>query len=167
MSIIFLFQKKLFLYSLWGIVKGYEKKTKLYLSPRFRIIVSFMFQTWPFDIHTAVILGNAFTVLNKTWPPRWPSGEIPPASAGDRLDYLVRKIPRRRKWQPTPGFLPVKSCGWRSLAGSSPRGLKRVICDLATKWNKSKMQRILYISRSRSSFTSAFRVGSILFKRRK
>ena len=32
------------------------------------------------------------------------------------------KIPWRRKWQPTPAFLPRESQGRRSLAGSSPRG---------------------------------------------
>ena len=32
--------------------------------------------------------------------------------------------PWRRKWQPTPVFLPGKSHGWRSLAGYSPRGLR-------------------------------------------
>ena len=39
----------------------------------------------------------------------------------------------RRKWQPTPGLLPGKSCGQRSLAGYRPRGHKRVRRDLATK----------------------------------
>src|SRR5574337_2205755 len=28
----------------------------------------------------------------------------------------------RRKWQPTPVFLPGESHGWRSLVGCSPRG---------------------------------------------
>ena len=32
----------------------------------------------------------------------------------------VRKIPCRRKWQPTSVFLPVKSHGQRNLAGYSP-----------------------------------------------
>ena len=32
----------------------------------------------------------------------------------------VRKIPWRRKWQPTPVFLPGESHGWRSLVGYSP-----------------------------------------------
>jgi len=32
----------------------------------------------------------------------------------------VRKIPWRRKWQPTPVFLPEKSHGQKSLAGYSP-----------------------------------------------
>ena len=36
----------------------------------------------------------------------------------------VRKIPWRRKWQPTPVFLPEKSQEQRSLAGYSPWGLK-------------------------------------------
>ena len=34
----------------------------------------------------------------------------------------VRKIPWRRKWQPTPVFLPGASNGQRSLAGHSPWG---------------------------------------------
>ena len=44
---------------------------------------------------------------------------------------LVGKIPWRRKWQPTPVFLPGKSHGQRSLAGYSPWG-KRVGCDWVT-----------------------------------
>ena len=36
----------------------------------------------------------------------------------------VRKIPWRRKWLPTPVFLPRKSRGQRSLAGYSPWGHK-------------------------------------------
>ena len=34
----------------------------------------------------------------------------------------VRKIPWRRKWQPTPVLLPGKSHEWRSLVGYSPQG---------------------------------------------
>ena len=36
----------------------------------------------------------------------------------------VRKIPWRRKWQPTPVLLPGKSQGQRSLVGYSPWGRK-------------------------------------------
>ena len=36
----------------------------------------------------------------------------------------VRKIPWRRKRQPTPVFLPGESHGWKSLMGYSPRGRK-------------------------------------------
>ena len=42
-----------------------------------------------------------------------------------RFDPWVGKIPWRRKWQPTPVFLPGKSCGERSLEGYSPWGLKK------------------------------------------
>ena len=40
------------------------------------------------------------------------------------LNPWVRKIPQRRKWQPTPVFLPGESHRQRSLAGYSPWGRK-------------------------------------------
>ena len=36
------------------------------------------------------------------------------------------KIPWRRKWQPTPVFLPGESHGQRGLVGYSPRGHKEL-----------------------------------------
>ena len=36
------------------------------------------------------------------------------------LDYWVGKIPWRRKWQPTPIFLPGESYGERSLMDYNP-----------------------------------------------
>ena len=50
-----------------------------------------------------------------------------------RFDPWVGKIHWRRKWHPTPVFLPGKSHGQRSLVGYSPWGCKRVRHDLATK----------------------------------
>ena len=41
--------------------------------------------------------------------------------------------PGRRKWQPTPVFLPGKCHGQRGLAGYSPWGPKTVRHDLITK----------------------------------
>ena len=41
-----------------------------------------------------------------------------------RFDPWVRKIPCRRKWQPTLGFLPGKSHGQRSLVDYSPWSCK-------------------------------------------
>ena len=38
------------------------------------------------------------------------------------FDPWVRKIPWRRKWQPTPVFLPRESHGQRSLVGYGPWG---------------------------------------------
>ena len=59
-----------------------------------------------------------------------PGGSVvktPLANAGDkrcRFDPWIRKTPWRRKWSPTPVFLPGKSHGQRSLVGYSPRGHK-------------------------------------------
>ena len=41
-----------------------------------------------------------------------------------RFNPWVGKIPWRRKWQPTPVFLPGKSLGQRNLAVYRPRGRK-------------------------------------------
>ena len=40
-----------------------------------------------------------------------------PAMWETRFDPWVRKIPWRRKWQPTPVSLPGESQGWLSLVG--------------------------------------------------
>ena len=83
------------------------------------------------------------------WTPHyWTAGEVPPLLSlqwkllqcskvsmasllAQRLKCLpairnpwVVKIPRRRKWQSTPVFLPGESYGRRSLVGYSPRGRK-------------------------------------------
>jgi len=49
------------------------------------------------------------------------------------FDPWVGKTLWRRRWQPTPVFLPGKSHGQRSLAGYTPWGRKRVGHDLVTK----------------------------------
>ena len=41
-----------------------------------------------------------------------------------RFDPWAGKIPWKRKWQPTPVFLPGKSHGWGSLVAYSPWGHK-------------------------------------------
>ena len=50
-----------------------------------------------------------------------------------RFSFWVSKIPWRRKWQPSPVFLPGKSHGQRSLVDCSAWGHKRVGHDLAAK----------------------------------
>ena len=53
----------------------------------------------------------------------WFSGKEPACQCrGCGFDPWVRKIPWRRKWQPTPVFLPGKSHGQRGLAGYSSWG---------------------------------------------
>ena len=67
--------------------------------------------------------------------PWWLSGKEPACQC--RFDPWVGKIPRRRKWLPTPVFLPGKSHEQRSLAGVrgvlQAMGSKRVRHDLGTK----------------------------------
>ena len=48
-----------------------------------------------------------------------------------RFDPWVRKIPWKRKWQPTPVLLPERPHGWRSLVGYSPWGRKEL--DMAER----------------------------------
>ena len=51
----------------------------------------------------------------------------PPANAGDVSSIPGSgKIPWRRRWQPTPVFLPGKFHGQRSLVGHSPWGHKEL-----------------------------------------
>ena len=48
-----------------------------------------------------------------------------------RFNPWVRKIPWRRKWQPTPVFLPGTPHGQKSLEGYSPQGRKE---SNTTEW---------------------------------
>ena len=63
-------------------------------------------------------------------PARWHSGKETHTDARDsrHMDLIpwVRKIPWRRKWQPTPVFLPGESHGQKSPVGYSPRGQKEL-----------------------------------------
>ena len=48
-----------------------------------------------------------------------------PANAGDaRFNPWVKRIPWRRKWQPTPVLLPGEAHGQRSQVGFSPQSRK-------------------------------------------
>ena len=47
-----------------------------------------------------------------------------PAMQETQVQSLVKKIPWRREWLPTPVFLPGKSHGQRSLVGYSAWGRK-------------------------------------------
>ena len=70
------------------------------------------------------------------WASRWLSGKESACQCRrHRFDLWVGKIPWRRKWQPTPVFLPGKSHGQRRLAGYSSRGHRSVRHNLVTKTN--------------------------------
>ena len=69
---------------------------------------------------------RAYTVIYP--PPLLPRGSVGESACQfrgcrrPRFYPWVPKIPWRRKWQPTPVFLPRKCRGQRSLAGCSPWG---------------------------------------------
>ena len=75
--------------------------------------------------HNGKEYGNEYTYI---WLPGWHSGKESDCQCRRRkrqqFDPWVRKIPWRRKWQPTPIFLPGKFHRLRSLAGYSPWGHK-------------------------------------------
>ena len=49
-----------------------------------------------------------------------------PTMQETQVQSLGWEISWRRKWQPTPVFLPGKSHGWRNLVGYSPWGCKEL-----------------------------------------
>ena len=58
----------------------------------------------------------------------FPGGAVvknPPVNAGDAGDvgWILRKIPWKKKWQPTLVFLPGEFHGERSLAGYTVHGV--------------------------------------------
>ena len=56
------------------------------------------------------------------------------------ISFTLLKIPRRRKWQPTPVFLPGKSHGQRSLAGYTAHGVAKNRDNLATKHQQNLIE---------------------------
>ena len=59
--------------------------------------------------------------------PRWLSGKEPTCwCRRHEFEPWIREIPWRRKWQPTPIFLPVKSHGQRSLVGYCNKSLAQL-----------------------------------------
>ena len=78
------------------------------------------------------------------WLPRWLSGkESLWQCRRHGFNPWVRKIPWRRKWQPTPVFLPGESHGQRSLVGYSSWG-----CRVRHCW-KTELNWSVYIWVSR------------------
>ena len=74
-----------------------------------------------------------FHLSDLIFPPGLPGGasskEFACKSKGHRFDPWVGNISRKRKWHPTPAFLPEEFHGQRSLVGCSPCGRQRVEHD--------------------------------------
>ena len=87
---------------------------------------SMPYLTYWYSLHTPLVKWQInFKKINIF--PRWLSGKESACQCRrPRFNSWVGKIPWRRKWQPTPVFLPGESHGQRSLAGCSPRGCKEL-----------------------------------------
>ena len=76
-----------------------------------------------FALHGTVKSSLCWASLLSVGLCKWLSGKESACQCGKcGFSPWVGKIPWRREWQPTPVFVPVKSHGWRSLAGYSPWG---------------------------------------------
>ena len=102
-----------------------KQRKRLLLHSHFCNISRFCLQHSSIIIYSILILPASIA--------GWPSGASGKESAHQcrwckrqGFNPLVGKIPWRRKWQPTPVFLPGKSHGLRSLAGYSPWGHKEL-----------------------------------------
>ena len=73
-------------------------------------------------------------------------------------------VPWRKKWQPTPVFLPGKSHGQRSLAGYSLRGHKKNEHNLTTKQqlNNKRELNLRSILSAQLKCTLMLTIGSVL-----
>ena len=91
------------------------------------------FDSFVLSLFSNVLLeGSAWWCIFRTNFPVDSEGRVCLQWGRLRFDPWVRKIPRRRKWQPTPAFLPGKSYGQRSLAGNSSQG-----CRVRHNWMTS------------------------------
>ena len=78
--------------------------------------------------HTLIYL-NIKVLVEGIRLPKWLNGKESACQSRSHRRHgfgtSAGKIPWRRKWQPTPVFLPGESHGWRSLVGYSPWGHKK------------------------------------------
>ena len=78
-----------------------------------------------------------------------------------QVQPLGQEDPLRRKWQPTPVFLPGKSHGWRSMVGYSPWGSKE---SDTTEWFHFHFLFNLLYCPTQITTRSKTKVLSFLFK---
>ena len=74
----------------------------------------------------------------------------------------VRKIPQRRKWLPTPVFLPGGVCGQRSLVGYSPQGGREVDAPEQLTLTHRSLESCLFTAFADFFFLCWFLIGFLL-----
>ena len=123
----------------------------------------------PGSLYILTVCTHPPTSASGKGQPRWLSGKgpLPTQETQETLvPSLGREILWRRKWQPTPVFLPGKSHGQRSLAGYSPWGARSQTC--LKRLNTRRWQISVCSSYPRARFFSCFIWGflfvSLLFR---
>ena len=102
---------------LWG--SGFSSQGLLLLQSRgSRCLVSAVMAPGLESSGTAIV-ERGFSCPGVWNLPRLGTEPVSPALAGG---FFTTEPPGRRQWHPTPGLLPGKSHGWRSLVGCSPWG---------------------------------------------
>ena len=103
--------------------------------PRWERLIHFCHFTWTSQVQHLV-----YETKQKGIPGGASGKESTCQCSRGGLDAWVRNIPWRRRWQPTPVFLPGESQGQRSPAGYSPRVHKRVGQELVTKQQQMRQK---------------------------
>ena len=113
---------------------NWESSLLTLLQPGFHPFLTSDLQVKYLGGNVNVLVGILQKNKKKGGLPWWLSGKESTCQCRRRrFDPWGKKIPRRRKWQPTPVFLAGKSHRQRSLADYSPWGCRSVGCDLTTK----------------------------------
>ena len=84
--------------------------------------------SYPCHVQLAFLVHLMVNIFPRSYSDIWgfPGGStVKNLPLMQELEFWVGKIPWRRKWPPTPVFLPGKSHGQRSLVGYSLWGLKK------------------------------------------
>ena len=119
-------QRSLAGYSLWGCKVGHNRATSTNYSTLVDQTCLLMSSKWK-KVFRYFKCGQIFscTLKSQLLLPWWLREQRVCLHCGrPGSDPWTRKIPWRRKCQPTPAFSAGKSHGWRSLAGYSPWGRK-------------------------------------------
>ena len=102
-------------------------------------VVCFLLETWVLFVLSVV----QFTIflICESLIHGGSDGKASARNVGPWFDPWDGKIPWRRKWQLTPGFLPGESHRWRSLVGYSPWGRKELdVTSLSLSLSKYRLR---------------------------
>ena len=111
-----------------------------------------------FESHYSNGIDHITRAFQNIWifgPSRWLSVKNTLANTGHSSSVPGWMIPCRRKWQPTPAFLPRKFLRQRRLVDYSPWGRKVVQHDSATK---QQQQHLEYIKNTYKVYEYAFMI---------